>query len=344
MEASEISGNLTHISHRQRYILKNVINPWEHQIQTLAKMLLRRGDVVIDVGANIGALSVFFSEIVGSAGKVVAIEPNPRLAKEFAQDFGGLDKFPNIVLINKASFSKSDVLLKLSIDDSFYSSASSIKYQVGKKSILVNSISIDSIANEPIKLIKIDVEGAEEEVIQGALETIKKYLPFIIFETGQNPQEIERFFDKTNITGYRFLEVSSLNPYQTEFEKRPNGLYNVIAVPNDSVGFEVISHSIKSSNESVVISPGLYSIRVKFEDPNHYCTHKLAVLDESNDFIAFFQSTLDHLSHPTNSTFLFNFYEETRVKPQLEMECGKQHNFKFEINMIIVNKNLINYI
>ena len=77
-----------------------------------------------------------------------------------------------------------------------------------------------ALGYKPPEFIKIDVEGHELQVLQGARETLKRYRPTLIFETTQNETQIAEFFSGVN---YRLLNLSG-DPIDSP-------TFNSIAVP-----------------------------------------------------------------------------------------------------------------
>jgi FkbM family methyltransferase len=144
---------------------------------------LRKGDTFIDVGANIGAYAIPVAKIVGSKGRVIAIEPSP--AKEFLKKNIELNGLKNVKVIEKAAYKRNTSL-------NFYyrptvTTRSSIipDWEMGEKHRMkVPATTLDDALRgiRKIKILKIDVEGAEVETLIGAKETLKK-AKYVIFET-----------------------------------------------------------------------------------------------------------------------------------------------------------------
>ena len=147
------------------------INPSDRKHdEDFLRRYLRPKDVVIDVGANIGTFTIVASLIVGEHGKVFAIEPHPTIFKYLEGNIA-LNKTRNIYSYNVAIGDKNGSVRFSSItsDDqnSVVNDASGIE---------VPLMQIDHlpIANLQIALMKIDVEGFEKFVFQGAAKTLQK--------------------------------------------------------------------------------------------------------------------------------------------------------------------------
>jgi FkbM family methyltransferase len=138
--------------------------------------------VVVDCGAHIGLFTLRCLKSLDAAF-VVAIEPNPLNARLLRINLlmNGVDKF---LLIEAAAGSFSSDEVKLFLDD--LSSRSSVVRETAKH-ISVKQVRLDDVASiltQCIDFIKIDVEGAELEVLRGASELIKRDKPVLVIETG----------------------------------------------------------------------------------------------------------------------------------------------------------------
>ena len=165
---------------------------------------IKEDSLVIDVGANIGIYTNVFKKSVGNSGKVVAIEADPTNASSLRRRFSSESR---IDVIESAATDRSGTC-RLQQDP--YNPAGHVLSIDG---IEVSSVTVDEIVDRyklPLSLIKIDVEGAEQLVIQGATKSIKKYMPALFIEyspdritrLGGNPRELLRTFREF---GYEFF-------------------------------------------------------------------------------------------------------------------------------------------
>ena len=159
---------------------------WERRIVELYKTVVNAGDIVLDCGAFIGLHTLELSKLVNETGKVYSFEPIPPVADclEKTLEEKNID---NVVLVRNALYNKSNIKLEFVSDHSGLSSISDYRRKAFKYKYKLNSICIDDFINIPkdkkISFMKIDVEGSEFKVLEGAIKTIKKYRPTIIFET-----------------------------------------------------------------------------------------------------------------------------------------------------------------
>jgi FkbM family methyltransferase len=149
----------------------------------------------LDIGANIGNHSILFAKYFS---KVYSFEPNINTFKllEFNSSYR-----KNISPLN-VGIGDFDGKLLMYEDDENYGASSVIYADEAKSAVEIKVIKLDSISNnfENIKLIKIDVEGMELNVLKGAIETIKINYPIIAFE-----QNLAEFNDGEESPSINFL-------------------------------------------------------------------------------------------------------------------------------------------
>jgi FkbM family methyltransferase len=176
---------------------KIYINGHDHFIYAhLDKHKTSENPVFYDIGSHFGYHTLGFSKIAGKNGKVYAFEPNPlnkkRLEKNInanptlcmnifvkdtaLTDYKGTAQFEMITELESGWSSNSHLITTNTID----------KSTDVKKHIIVDVDSIDNLIREgkieKPDFIKIDVEGGEYRVINGSIETIKKYKPIFFIE------------------------------------------------------------------------------------------------------------------------------------------------------------------
>lgn len=159
----------------------------EPGVQEVLRSFVKAGMTVFDVGANVGFLSVIAARLVGTNGRVVCFEPLPGNVERIEHN-KRLNEFSQIsvkqmalgAVNGEASFIVSDEPTwgKLA------SAGSSVVGKVGEISVAVRRLD-DIIADDDLPLpdlIKIDVEGAEAEVLAGATETLRLARPLLLIE------------------------------------------------------------------------------------------------------------------------------------------------------------------
>lgn len=174
--------------------LYNITPEREGDVNELILKSLSKDDVFIDVGANIGYYSILAGKIVGEKGQVIALEPIPDTVKVLNLNIE-LNNLRNIKVIPKAAWSDSS-LLTIYVPEGYYGWASPMK-QHRSKSFRLKAVSLDDISKKIpiIKLLKIDVEGSEYQVLIGAKETLKK-TKHIFMEISEKSDEIRRMLEE----------------------------------------------------------------------------------------------------------------------------------------------------
>lgn len=145
------------------------------------------GDVVYDVGAHVGYYSMMMAKYAGPKGRVYSFEPRP-LNNGFLRKHIAANHLENINVMDKAV---SDVVGELRFNAN---TGTGTGHLSDTGNIVVNSTTIDTLVGEgmPVpNLIKIDVEGGEIGVLKGAVNTIEKNKPKIIFAT--HGDELHKF-------------------------------------------------------------------------------------------------------------------------------------------------------
>ena len=141
------------------------------------------GDIVIDVGAHIGPYTLKASKRVGSNGRIIAIEADPENFDILKRNIQ-LNKLTNVIALNYAAYSKEDkIRLYLLREESSYTKFNTIMTDRAgneKSFVEVEANTLDyllqsnGIPVEQVNWIKIDVEGAEFDVLKGAKNILSK--------------------------------------------------------------------------------------------------------------------------------------------------------------------------
>jgi FkbM family methyltransferase len=175
-------------------VLVNLKKSFEYSTLELFSTILKPGHVIIDVGANSGLYSIFYSKLVGEQGQVYAFEPG-KDTYSMLQENLKLNNCRNVLTYNFALSNKESKVelvsfghkdLKLPSGDSFKYIKEITPDNIGADRIIMDAFRLDDLEEfntiSKIDFIKIDVEGAELLVLQGSINTILKHKPIIIFE------------------------------------------------------------------------------------------------------------------------------------------------------------------
>jgi FkbM family methyltransferase len=155
---------------------------WEQQFTGIIRRLIRRGQTCIDVGANYGYYSLLFARLAGAGGQIVAFEPNPfvftLLQRSFAANglngAGMAAATAHQVALGAAPGEATLHFHPQSYGGGTVHPADALPEQDGLVSVAVRVATLDSYSIAPSRpiFLKIDTEGAEYAVLQGARATI----------------------------------------------------------------------------------------------------------------------------------------------------------------------------
>lgn len=143
---------------------------------------LMPGMTFLDIGANIGIYSVIGASLVGPSGRVLSFEPNTEncrliLLSMHQNGFHNYTVYPT-ALGDKTGY----VLFTTHIGSNGGLIANTQQSLLNPSCVVVPMMRLDEVLHEKVDFIKIDVEGAEGLVMQGAINLIEKYRPVITTE------------------------------------------------------------------------------------------------------------------------------------------------------------------
>lgn len=166
-----------------RSTLGYLLGTVEPQIQTLLPRICGPGDVVYDIGGNVGFFTVVLARIVGPEGEVVSFEPMPETFAALTHNVA-INGFTNVRPVGKAVSQRSETLrIGVSAYDSTHKvvGTSAVEEVVEVPGICLDDFVFEEGARPP-RLVKIDVEGHEEAVLRGMRRVIAQYAPLILCE------------------------------------------------------------------------------------------------------------------------------------------------------------------
>ena len=159
---------------------------YEAELAWVMLRALREGDFAIDAGANIGFFTLMMSQLVGPSGLVFAYEPGsnnlPSLSHNLIRN-----KIINVQVIEQPLWSEVKEVTFYINSDSRGSNAlfdpanwfENVKSQANPMPIQMQATTLDAldVSKERIRLIKIDTEGAEQRILEGAKNLLEKFHP-----------------------------------------------------------------------------------------------------------------------------------------------------------------------
>jgi FkbM family methyltransferase len=148
------------------------------------------GSVVLDIGANLGEYTVLAAQATGGQGRVIAFEPNPLVRDRLLRNIKA-NGFHNVeVCANALGLEDGVGVLSAPSDES---GLGSMRLGVGGTEFPVEVRRLDGVLSEQdrarISVIKLDVEGFELEILQGARVTIDEARPIVLYECAEDTFE-----------------------------------------------------------------------------------------------------------------------------------------------------------
>ncbi len=181
------------------------------------------GGVVVDVGACLGDMTATFSEMVGLAGRVYAFEPNPPVLDCLLFN---MSKYKNVSIYGNA-LGSSQTKASFIIDH----------HNIGASRLVVDGdgpiylTTMDSIFDEhldQLDFMKIDAEGCEPYILDGAQETLKRFRPVMLIEVDQRALGFQRF-TPTDV----HVRLEMLGDYK--FQRFAGAHGDILCVPKERV-------------------------------------------------------------------------------------------------------------
>lgn len=207
---------------------------FENEILFAENYLKNNPGLFIDVGAHLGVWSFWLAR---KTQPVWAFEPNPVLASILKRS-----QIPNTTVFDFGlgafdGFAELKVPIIRGLARPGNGTVTDFRI-VEENSVLSSKVSLrklDGLATDKVAAMKIDCEGGEVDVIDGAREVIARDLPLIILEMHHDrTQDFERVLEKLPLSEYsvQYLDSGTLHPFQ--WQGRPQSVENLIFLPATS--------------------------------------------------------------------------------------------------------------
>lgn len=195
---------------------------WDKNEMAALQHIVKPGDNIIEVGANFGVNTLMMSKLTGDAGKIVAFEPNPNV-------YGYLEKSLDLNKMNNVEVKRlaaggiertaSMALSTLNIGGSYI-----IGEQLESK-IKIKVVRLDdAVKMSRVDILKIDAEGSEEEIIDGAHDIINSNKDITIVMEWSKDQILRqggdpaRFMEKIKKYGFNIWHIGQMADGKAKFE------------------------------------------------------------------------------------------------------------------------------
>jgi len=177
--------------------------------------------LILDCGANIGLSAIFFKQIYPKS-KIICFEPDPKIYELLKYNLNQFN-YNDVQIFNSAVWVRDEKLI-FETDKSW---GGKIVSENNNKTITIDAINLNKYLHDKVDFLKIDIEGAEYDVIMNCSELIIKNVNYIFFEwhsfsnKDQKLGEILNFFEKNNFRHH----LKEASPKGAPFiEKRLNEL------------------------------------------------------------------------------------------------------------------------
>lgn len=222
---------------------------WEPDLTEFIKEKLKPGDTFIDVGANIGYFSLLASKFVGKSGRVLAIEASPKIYALLTRNIAN-NNATNVTLLNIAASDKEETLRVYLAPNSNIGQTTTLPTEDYSYECDIPAKPLSKIIRRQdfsqVRLIKIDVEGAEWSVVSGLspllnsarddLEIIVEISPERLKAQEKNVEDILDIFTKCGFYPYKLKnDYTALNYISRKPLKRPERITSPIMTHTDVI-------------------------------------------------------------------------------------------------------------
>jgi len=195
-------------SSRLEYLAGN----YEPELTQLVKERVRQGMTVVDRGANIGYYTLLFSHLVGASGTVYAFEPDPSMYQALLKNISE-NALTNVKAYEYALGRTSGVASFIA--EGGVSSRLSTETQLSDQLITVQIDALDNLLQsaESIDFVKLDVEGAEIECLEGMRNIIQRNPDIsVVLEVNLNWLRLEANALFSRLEAFGFEEIYAIEP------------------------------------------------------------------------------------------------------------------------------------
>jgi FkbM family methyltransferase len=183
-----------------------LLGTYEPEVQNIYASVVKAGMIVYDVGAHVGFLAMLASRLVGPSGRVICFEPLPANIDAIRHN-AGLNAFRNITIIPNALGKEDGEAEFLVSEDVGWGRLSddSVPAHI-TESLRVQVRSLASVIREQKlprpDVIKVDIEGGETAMLEGAAAVLKQYRPIVLMELHGTNKPVDRLLCENGYSSY----------------------------------------------------------------------------------------------------------------------------------------------
>ncbi len=185
---------------------------YERGTNRVLEQYVKDGDVVIEAGANMGSETLLLSRLTGK-GKVYGFEPNPYTFDRLKTNVS-INELANVEVYDLAVGEKNGEISFNIYPKNFCNAGMSSKYMDTPltRKITVNQQTLDSFVEShninKVDFLKMDIQGAEMDLLAGAATMIARFKPIIFLEALQIYNDIQTMYAELGKYGYTVLNIS----------------------------------------------------------------------------------------------------------------------------------------
>jgi FkbM family methyltransferase len=199
---------------------------------------LQPGMLVVEAGSNLGALTLALSGLAGNEGAVIAFEPQRMIFHLLCANLA-LNSISNVFAYQKAVGSEPGAVMVPQLDPASEANFGGLTLGSWDSGEQVPVVSLDGMRFPRLDLLKADVEGMEEQVLEGAMETIARHRPILYLEDDR-PEKSESLHARIRSLRYKIYRhlPPLFNP--NNFAGNPENVFpgivsiNLLCVPEES--------------------------------------------------------------------------------------------------------------
>ncbi|MEJ1098015.1 MULTISPECIES: FkbM family methyltransferase [unclassified Pseudoxanthomonas] len=221
---------------------------YSREIVALLDRIVHRGMVFIDVGANIGEITLVAAKRVGGAGQVISFEPMDAVADKLVANIGrnrldqvtvvrtGLADAVGSAPIYASCGQGADHDEHHGLGSLYGGSAGEVAVQTIQITTLDSFLALNPISR--LDIVKIDIEGAELPCLKGAVQTLRRFKPLLIIEV-QAQSSTTAGYQQADILdylaplGYRFQSIGRSGRLRPLGARDLASYQNVLCTPTD---------------------------------------------------------------------------------------------------------------
>lgn len=193
------------------------IKCYEKCFTDFARLVIKSGDVALDIGANIGYHTVTMGELVNNSGYVISFEPQRIIFQQLNCNVF-LNRLGNVYTFECAlGETECNVFIE---EPNYYNvgdwpnvtNIGNTSINTNNKGVTVRQVPLDSFNLQKLNFIKIDIQGSELSCLKGAQQTILKFKPYIFMEIEEKQLnkfnlKSEDLINYTKSLGYKLYKI-----------------------------------------------------------------------------------------------------------------------------------------